>query len=351
MIFFNNDNYSNALAEQGKLANIVAQKYGKDSFETETAVFIEEFLNQEEYVKVHTSGSTGIPKEILAKKKYMCASAYMTCDFLKLNRGDNALLCMSLKHIAGKMMVVRALLRELNLITVKPCANPFLHAPLNLDFAAITPMQAFCALNDPTSAKIMGTCKKIIIGGGPIDKNLHARLIKLPNVIYHSYGMTETLSHIALKRLDDDFYKPFTPLSNVYVSLSDKGTLIIKALHVCEKILETNDIAKINNDGFTILGRIDNIINSGAIKLIPEVIEDKLQKVIPEKLAITSAFSEKYGEEVVLVIERKISDEILKKAYLTLDKYEKPKRVIVTSIPLTETQKIDRKSLKAKIQA
>lgn len=346
MIYLNGRSYPENLAQEAKLAATIAITDKEDSFLYQTAKFIEEFYNNKDYVEVLTSGSTGKPKEIRAEKRKMLASAAMTVTFLNLKKGDSALLCMPLEHIAGKMVVVRSLYQKLNLIVRKPCANLFADAPLNLNFAAITPMQAFCALSEEKSTKILASCQKIIIGGGFIDQELHTKLCNLPCEIYHSYGMTETLSHIALKRISTE-NKAFKPLPGVSVSLSERKTLIIKAPKICSETLETNDIAQINESGFIIKGRIDNIINSGGIKLIPEEIEEKLSAVIKTPIAVTARKSLKFGEEAILISEKPLDEKLINNAYLTLNKYEKPKAIIVSKIPLTATQKIDRFKLKA----
>lgn len=346
MIYLNDESYPLDWAKDGKLCPPIAQKYGKQSFIYKTAEFIEEFYNDKDYVEVLTSGSTGKPKCIHADKQRMLSSASMTVSFLQLKEQDSALLCMPLEHIAGKMVVVRALYKNLRIIAKKPTANPFAAAPRGLHFAAITPMQAYCALEDAHSREIMASCKKIIIGGGFIDQNLLEKLLSLPNEIYHSYGMTETLSHIALKRINKE-NKLFKPLPGVTVSLSTRGTLVIDAPQICPMRLETNDIAKITKDGFIIKGRIDNVINSGGIKLIPEEIEAKLSQVIKTPIAVTSIKSAKYGEEVILISEEKLDEGLLNKACQILHKYEKPKAVITHKIPLTATNKINRAQLKA----
>ena len=346
MIYINDESYPIEFAKEAKLCPYIAIKYGKDSFIYKTAQFIEEFYNNKSYVEVLTSGSTGKPKSIRAEKQRMLASASMTVSFLRLKEKNTALLCMPLEHIAGKMVIVRALYQNLKIIAQKPSANPFATAPQNLDFAAITPMQAYCALEDEHSRKIMASCRKIIIGGGFIDKNLYEKLITLPCEIYHSYGMTETLSHIALKRISKEKCE-FKPLPGVTVNLSARGTLVIDAPKICSQLLETNDIAEITDNGFIIKGRIDNVINSGGIKLIPEEIEEKLSLVIKTPFAVTARKSSKFGEEAILISEQELNETLLNKAYQNLNKYEKPKAVIINKIPLTATNKINRAQLKA----
>lgn len=306
-------------------------------------------------MEVLTSGSTGKPKTLRPRKEQMINSARMTLQFLGLGPGSRALLCMPVEHIAGMMMVVRTLTGSLTLYTQKPSANPFLYALRNLDFAAITPMQAYCALQNPESLSCMRTCRQILIGGGFIDPKLEYELLHaLPETrLWHSYGMTETLSHIALRRLtlnpDGTVHKPalFRPLPGVSLHLSESGTLCIHAPAVCEQELETHDLADLSPEGFVIRGRSDNIINSGALKLIPEEIEDKLSAVLSVPLAVSSRPSARYGEEAVLVTEEQVDEALLQQALKTLSRYERPKAVVVMPIPRTPTQKTDRRALRS----
>ncbi len=319
-----------------------------DAFCRQCLHFMAHFLSPAPTITVQTSGSTGTPKALEVEKARMRASARMTGAYLGLKPGARALLCMPLEHIAGMMVVVRALELGLSLYTVTPCADPFAHAPSKLDFAAITPMQAHCVLQQERSRAVLATCRQIIVGGGFISADLNATLGKLPTQIYHSYGMTETLSHIALRRIDAlKPQAPFYPLPHVRLSLDKDGALCIDAPAVAATAVQTNDLATINADGsFVILGRRDNVINSGGIKLIPELIEEKLSAVIKSPVAISARTSARYGEEVVLVSEVPLDAGVLQQAYATLGRYEKPKALIIAPIPRTATQKIDRLRLK-----
>ena len=235
--------------------------------------FLSEWNNDSLFVHVQTSGSTGAPKPVLAEKRRMLASARITNDFLGLREGDAALLCMSLDYIAGKMMVVRSIERGLKLITVEPSGHPLNHSQLatddcQIDFAAMVPLQVYNTLQVPEERKRLLQIRHLIIGGGAIDEALGAELKNFPNAVWSTYGMTETLSHIALRRLSgpeaSDWYIPFP---SVKVSLSDDGCLVIDAPEVCPGRLVTNDIAEISPQGFRILGRKDNVICSGGIKI------------------------------------------------------------------------------------
>ena len=207
--------------------------------------FLAEWRNESPYVRVQTSGSTGEPKPMLVEKRRMLASARRTNDFLGLKPGDTALLCMSLDYIAGKMMVVRAIERDLQLMVVEPNGHPLKQGD-GVTFAAMVPMQVYNSLQVPAECERLKQIKHLIIGGGAIDETLAEALKAFPNNVWSTYGMTETLSHIALRRLSgpeaSDWYTPFP---SVKVSVNDEGCLVIDAPEVCAERLVTNDIAEI----------------------------------------------------------------------------------------------------------
>lgn len=301
-------------------------------------------------MQVHTSGSTGQPKNIEVEKVRMWESALTTLQALGLQEGNTALLCMPLKYIAGQMMLVRSLAGALSLIPVAPTSHPYAHLHEVPDFAAITPMQAYESLRVPHERSLMRRTLCLIIGGGAIMPELAEELKRFPNPVYSTYGMTETLSHIALRRLNgsqaSDFY---TPLSGVSTSLSAEGCLVINAPKVCSQTLVTNDIAELLPDGrFRILGRRDNVICSGGIKLQIEQIEQKLSSLtVP--FVITSLPSEELGEMAIMLYEgtSEMVHELETSCRQLLDRYEVPKRFIPTThIPLTETNKPARAEVK-----
>jgi len=314
-------------------------------------------------VEVQTSGSTGTPKKMMVERARMVESARITCDFLGLQNGDTALLCLPLDYIAGKMMVVRAFERGLRLLTVEPSSEPlksFAEAAargenVQIDFAAMIPMQVIRSLENPAQCEILKSIKHLIIGGGAIDSRLADALKSFPNAVWSTYGMTETLSHIALRRLSGpDATLWYTPFKGVSLSLSPQGTLIIDANAVCPEILTTNDIAEIGADGrFRILGRTDNTINTGGVKVQAEEVERLLTDALPRSLAGTFAITSRpdhlLGSKVVLVVQEsayKGSESLFKSAISTLPKYWQPKEVIgVERLPLTPNGKLDRKAL------
>ena len=294
-------------------------------------------------ILVHTSGSTGKPKPLLVEKKRMEASARLTCEVLALKPGDSALLCMPLDYIAGKMMVVRSIVGKLNLVCVEPSGHPLKglnEAPV---FAAMVPMQVYNSLKVDEERRLLCGIKHLIIGGGAVSKEMAAELHTLPNAVWSTYGMTETLSHIALRRLNEneasEWYEPF---ESVDVALNDEGCLMINAPLVCSKTLITNDIAEIAPDGrhFRIRGRKDNVICSGGIKMQIEEIEAKLHPHVNVPFIITKRKDEKFGETVVMLAETKDIDMLKAVCQERLSKYEQPHYYIYTNrIPTTETGK------------
>ena len=303
--------------------------------------FLAEWNSASACVHVQTSGSTGQPKPMLVEKQRMLVSARITCDFLGLKVGDTALLCMSLDYIAGKMMVVRALERGLRLVTVEPSGHPLAGGPLSLDFAAMVPMQVYNTLQVPEERERLRQIRHLIIGGGAIDDALAADLKDFPHAVWSTYGMTETLSHIALRRLNGEKASDcYTPFPSVRVSLSDEDCLVIDAPEVCSDRLVTNDIAELLPDGrFRILGRKDNVICSGGIKIQAEALERQLKPYMRVPFLITKRPDAKFGELVVLLTEGSL-DEAREVCERVLPKYHQPRAYQhVAQIPLTETGK------------
>ena len=307
--------------------------------------FLAEWHNDSPTILVHTSGSTGKPKPMLVEKRRMEASARITCQFLGLKESDTALLCMPLDYIAGKMMVVRALERGLRLICVEPSGHPLRvtqrgQSP-SIDFAAMVPLQVYNSLQVAAERDRLMQIRHLIIGGGAIDEGLAASLKDFPNAVWSTYGMTETLSHIALRRLNGpDASEWYTPFDSVRLSLSEEDCLVIDAPEVCTTTLVTNDIAAFCPDGtFRILGRKDNVICSGGIKIQAEEVERQLRPHLRESYLITKRPDDKFGEVVVLLTEGSV-DEARQVCERILPKYHQPRVYLhVDQIPLTETGK------------
>ena len=325
--------------------------------------FLSEWNNDSDTVLVHTSGSTGKPKPMMVEKKRMLNSARITCDFLGLKPGDSALLCMSLDYIAGKMVVVRSIERHLHLISVSPSGHPLKDVNKEITFAAMVPMQVYNTLQVPKERERLSRIRHLIIGGGAIDAALEQELQSLPGdiAIWSTYGMTETLSHIALRRINGDeaseWYQPF---DSVRISQTEEGCLVIDAPQVCAETLVTNDIVeiepyiynKVEKLRFRIKGRKDNVICSGGIKIQIEEVETLLKPHLENPFMLAKKKDGKFGEIAVLLSEdedikkvevtvrRLLSDESEKSSDHKKYKYWIPKEFrYVEHLPLTETGK------------
>lgn len=308
--------------------------------------FLDDWFSESPYLTVQTSGSTGTPKQLTVRKEQMMQSACMTCEYLNLNAGESILLCMPLQYIAGKMVVVRALVAQLNLIVRTPSGHPYADVAIPLRFAAMVPLQVYNTLQVPEERERLSHTDILIIGGGSIDAALEAEIRRLPGEIYSTYGMTETLSHIALRRLNGEQASiRYYPFHSVHLSLSAENTLVIDAPLVCDGLLETNDIAHIYPDGsFTILGRKDNVINTGGIKVQIEEVEERIRPLIGGQFAITAIEDPRLGEAIVLLVENSCELEMIRAICdSVLSRYQRPKHIFsVTSIPLTGSGKVNR---------
>lgn len=329
--------------------------------------FLQEWNSPSETLLVHTSGSTGKPKPMWVEKQRMLNSAHITCDFLGLRPGDSALLCMSLDYIAGKMMVVRSIERKLRLFSVKPSGHPLSDESLtkmvemDFDFVAMVPMQVYNTLQVPQERERLSRIKHLIIGGGAIDDALAEELRSLPGAVWSTYGMTETLSHIALRRLNgeeaSEWYQPF---DSVGVSLNSDGCLVIDAPLVCSEPLVTNDIAEIKQQEtsshssdassslktscphvlFRIKGRKDNVICSGGIKIQIEEVENLLRQHLDAPFLLAKKKDEKFGEIAVLVTESGDLEGVEAICRQVLPKYWVPRQYLhFDQLPMTETGK------------
>lgn len=309
-------------------------------------LFLEKWFDASPVITVHTSGSTGTPKELVVRKDRMMQSARLTCEFLNLQAGDTALLCMNLRYIGAMMVVVRSLVAGLNLIVRPASGHPLSDIEEPLRFAAMVPLQVYNTLRVPEEKERLEQTDILIIGGGAVDDSLEAEISALPTAVYSTYGMTETLSHIALRRLNGETAsKHYYPFPSVELSLSAESTLVIKAPLICGEVLQTNDIACIYPDGsFTIAGRKDNVINSGGIKIQAEEMEKRLRPFIPVSFVVTSVPDPRLGQALTLLIAGQVDvRELESKLQTVLDAYHRPRHIFMTeSIPQTENGKTDR---------
>lgn len=323
----------------------VAFSYIKEGEEFEQSIFkfLLNWLDDKNYIEVQTSGTTGKPKVIKIEKQFVIASALATGDYLDLKPGDSSLLCLSADYIAGKLMIVRALILGLELDAVEPSSNPLKSIYRKYDFVAMVPMQV------ENSKAQLNQIKKLIIGGSEVNSKLKEKLQNSSSAIFETYGMTETVSHIAMKRIENNY---FEALPNVDFSTDTRNCLVINASKVTASRIITNDLVELISDKkFIWKGRFDNVINSGGVKLFPEEIESKLQERIPKRFFIGSQEDKKLGQKVILVIESDIDLNLSANIFENLSKYETPKNVYyIDEFTETSTNKINRKATLQKIK-
>ncbi len=330
----------------------------KSAFEQKVLSFLEEWFSPTVTVSVQTSGSTGTPKIFEIEKQKMLNSAKMTCNFLELKEGDSALICLPIEYISGKMMVVRSIERGLKLQLSEPNLNPLKNLDESIDFCAMTPLQVENSLDK------IHYIQKLIIGGASVSENLKNKLLNQlskinqqpsinnhqPTTIFETYGMSETLSHIALKQIYPINEEYFTVLDDVEISKDERGCLTIFAPKLNSEILKTNDLVEINNKiQFKFIGRIDNVINSGGAKIFPEELEAFVKKHLSNEVVFIGVPDEKLGQKLILVIQENLdtsSQENLKFKIQNLEfekSFHKPKEIVfVESIPRTPNGKVDR---------
>lgn len=306
-----------------------------EEYEKHIGEFLLEWLDEDLFIEVQTSGTTGKPKLIRLEKLAMIQSALATGDYFDLEPGNTALLSLSAKYIAGKMMLVRAMILGLELDIATVDSKPLAHNDKEYDFAAMVPLQV------ENSLKKLKNIKKLIIGGASLSKNLIQQLKKLKVNAFETYGMTETITHVAVRKIGEETFKT---LPNIKVSIDNRECLVIKAPKIMKEKVVTNDIVTlVSEHEFKWLGRYDNVINSGGVKLFPEQIEDKLQDLIMDRFFIASESDQVLGQKLILVVESEEKKEIDKAIFTSLDKFEKPKTIyFVDKFIETKTGKVNR---------
>ena len=320
----------------------------ESSIQKKVLKFVKQWNNNDEWIEVSTSGSTGKPKKIKLKKTNIKASAKATIKHFNLQANQNILLTMSTDFIAGKMMVVRAIEGQLNLIVASVQSNPLLtKLPCKIDFSAFVPMQVSAILSNPLSKQNYESITKVIIGGAPIAYQLEQELQGLKNKTYATFGMTETISHIATRNLKNKD-KYYNALPNVKFSQTKRQQLVIDAPYLLNQPLVTNDVVQlINAQQFIWKGRLDNVINSGGVKLYPENIEKKIEKFFPNnRFYVTSKSDKILGQKLILKIETNqifYTQKIKLSLKQVLSPYEIPKEIIlVKQFKETKTGKVIR---------
>lgn len=326
--------------------------------------FCRQWLSGQKQFYITTSGSTGPPKKLTIYREQMEGSARLTARTLGLQASATALVCLDTSYIAGMMMLVRCLETGMNAVITKPSSNPFESLPydLKIDFAAMVPLQVKTILDSDDAERLNGI-RHLIIGGAGVSRTLETRLQTIKAECYATFGMTETVSHVALQKLNgEDRSALFEALPGVTFSLDDRQCLVINATHLLVRdktdatgVFVTNDIADlVSETSFKWLGRFDSIINTGGVKVIPEVIEAKVSLVFNRinlltQFFITSMPDESLGQSVALVLEGKPDaqtiEQLMAELRQSLNRYEMPRRLFFSrKFAETATGKIDKRS-------
>lgn len=325
----------------------VAYSYIKEGEPYEKVIgdFLSDWLDDKDFLISKTSGTTGKPKEIKIQKQYMVNSAIATGNFFNLKPGDTALHCLPANYIAGKMMLVRAMVLGLDMDLTAPTSSPIFDYEKPYEFSAMIPLQL------KHMKGYIQNIHKIIVGGAAVSNQLKKDFKDCTTNIFETYGMTETVSHIAARRinnfqnstLDEKDRMFFSVLPEVTITQDLRGCLVVDAPYVSDQVIITNDLVKMHsNTTFEWLGRLDNVINSGGVKLHPEQIERKLSNLISERFFIASEPDTDLGEKLIMVVEGKAGS-VDAKLFDVLEKFEKPKHVYyVPEIITTYTGKIQR---------
>ncbi len=308
--------------------------------------FLNDWWSKRDFIEVQTSGSTGTPKTIRLPKKTVATSAEKTISFFELQAGQPVLLCLPCRYIAGMLMLVRAIRKNLNIISVEPNLRPLKKLPSPVGFAAMIPAQVIAALRHADEKEKLCQISQVLIGGAPIDPELEKQLATMPNRFFHSYGMTETATHVALRKIGQEEH--YTALDGIRFSLDERACLVIEAEHLPNSIV-TNDMVELHgHNRFSWLGRFDNAIISGGIKHIPEQLEIKIKPLIDQVFFITAIPDPLLGNRLALVIEDDVwcnerTDQLKAALSNVLSTHEMPKEIrFLKTFHRTETGKIMR---------
>jgi len=323
-------------------------------WERELDTFLKEWFSPSDFIEAQTSGSTSRPQTIRLPKTMMQRSASRTIDFFGLQAGNRILLSLPCRFIAGKMMVVRAIIGQMDLITVDPSSDFNLLINETFDLGAMVPNQVFKLLENPSGKQKIENIRNLLVGGSSIPANLQVQISQLKCRIVSTYGMTETASHIAIRELSGEKRSDiYHCLQGITVTAGQNDCLQIHDYELTEP-LQTKDIAEILSPGsFRILGRADDVIISGGIKYLPEKIEKTLFSAIHGRFIISSLPDEKLGEKLVLVIEGEPTaiETFQQKSAELLSPFERPKAIyFLEKFPETTNGKLKRNEIKEMIR-
>jgi len=309
--------------------------------------FILQWLSDSDAITLQTSGSTGQPRQIVFPRSAFEASARATINYFDIQPNSNLLLCLPAQYVAARLMVVRAFVGNCNLVILPPSGNPLAELNEPIDFAALVPLQVSNALSH--CPEKFAFISKMIVGGSSVSNTLKVQLLSVSTAVWETYGMTETLTHVAVKQINGGGSDCFEALPGVTFSQTDSNCLVIDAPHVVRSEIITNDVVQlVDNKHFTLLGRSDCVINTGGVKVQAEVIEAKLSAHLSVPYAVFGLPDERLGQKVTLVIEGKKSDFNFEWLFheAALTKFELPRLVIeCEKLPLTDSGKIKRSEL------
>lgn len=327
---------------------------GLDEHEQACLFFIDAWMDGQKSYSFQTSGSTGDPKPITFRRDQLAASARLSAQSLGLTPGMNALVCLDPRFVAGAMMLVRCMENSMDIIVQRPSSRPFAACKERVDFVALVPYQVSLLMEEKSTA--LDQPMIVIIGGAPLRESIVDQLRALAATCYATYGMTETLTHIALRRLNGPGKQDgFHVLPGVRVSLNEQGCLVIYAPHIDSPVV-THDLAEWSSgDSFRILGRTDEVINSGGVKVHPRSIEAVIDRAVEEqgyrfRFFVAGKSDTQLGERVCLFIEgpplaTPAEEAMLGHINQWLSPYERPRQVVyVAKFDETSTQKIDRQA-------
>lgn len=332
-----------------------SEEPGRSPFEDSTFAFIRAWLSGEENFDIQTSGSTGTPKMISISRNQMIVSSRRTSEKIGIQKNWSALVCIDTRYIGGKMMLARCLTLGLRIVAVDPTANPLVRIPVDrcVQFTALVPYQVRAIL-ESKHPHLLNNPEKILVGGAPLSASICAQLDRLQCECYETYGMTETVSHVALRLVNTKRKQPyFEALPGIGIDQDDRDCLVIRADYLPEPAV-TNDLVELVGPGqFVWRGRFDAVINTGGVKVVPERVEKELEKIFhlhgfTHRFFIAALPDEKLGHKVVLVLEGvQFSSEILQQSLQELKSivtaFEFPKEVHkMPQFVMTATGKIHR---------
>ncbi len=309
---------------------------------------------QNDKFEFKTSGSTGIPKIVSFSADEVAASAQNTIQFFNILPKEKVLLSLPTEFVAGALMCIRAMIAGTQLTILKPSLRPLqsFRQFVSFDFAPFTPAQIAETLSKGSELEleILKNIKTIILGGGVVNDEIVSAVQNFRGAVFQTYGMTETLTHIAVKKINkkrDIYYRLVN--DDIQISTDERGCLVLQVPYLTQKEIVTNDLASIiDKKQFEWIGRYDFVINSGGIKIIPELIERELQPLLRSKDFYVSSIADKVlGERCVLVLQQEDWDkkELDDLQYL-LESYKNhhyPKQIhLVSRIDKTDTGKIKR---------